>query len=433
MRAAKVGGAFWTGDRPEDAADTDDEDRQVLRWIFGEAGVPDHRAAAIARIEAACYRDPFTGSETDAHHAVAQLAAWRSLMDQNRPIVAAVGMAVWKRRAMAQFLWNGQESPPFFGTDAALGSAPPGGAVAYWPSRVPEDFRCRAAGGGVVAWQVEDGFIRSSGLGAECRPPMSVILDQTGGIHFDPESESGLETLLATHVFDSELLGRAARLRMRIVAARLGKYGVDNGGPLPELPMGRRIVLAIGQVADDLSVRRGGGAGTIDGFVARVRQCEPDAFIIYRPHPDVAAGLRQGDMTAGEHADLVVGDGSLMALVERVDAVHVLSSLTGFEALLRGVPVTVHGMPFYAGWGLTRDLSDPPARRGRPLSLDALVAGALILAPRYRDPVTGLPCPVEVLVERLAAGHADENSALTGLRVALGGTRRLLRRKSARA
>jgi capsular polysaccharide export protein len=31
------------------------------------------------------------------------------------------------------------------------------------------------------------------------------------------------------------------------------------------------------------------------------------------------------------------------------------------------------------------------------------VAGALILHPRYRDPVTGLPCPPEVLLERLAA------------------------------
>jgi capsular polysaccharide export protein len=51
---------------------------------------------------------------------------------------------------------------------------------------------------------------------------------------------------------------------------------------------------------------------------------------------------------------------------------------------------------------LTED-RDPPPRRGRRLSLDELVAGALILYPRYRDPVTGLPCPPEVLMERLAA------------------------------
>jgi capsular polysaccharide export protein len=79
--------------------------------------------------------------------------------------------------------------------------------------------------------------------------------------------------------------------------------------------------------------------------------------------------------------------------------------LSGFEALLRGRRVVTHGRPFYAGWGLTED-RDPPPRRGRRLSLDELVAAALILYPRYRDPVTGLPCPPEVLLERLAAAPA---------------------------
>ena len=92
-------------------------------------------------------------------------------------------------------------------------------------------------------------------------------------------------------------------------------------------------------------------------------------------------------------------------LYARVDEVHCLSSLSGFEALLRGRRVVTHGRPFYAGWGLTED-RDPPPRRGRRLPLDALVAAALILYPRYRDPVTGLPCPPEVLLERLAATPA---------------------------
>ena len=33
-----------------------------------------------------------------------------------------------------------------------------------------------------------------------------------------------------------------------------------------------------------------------------------------------------------------------------------MTSLAGFEALLRGKPVTTHGQPFYAGWGLTEDI-----------------------------------------------------------------------------
>ena len=411
MRAARVGGAFW---------DNDPDPR--VRWIWHGDG--DHRAAAIAAVEAATYRDPFSGAAIDAYRAVAILADWRALIDANRRIAAAVGMSAWKREAIAQFLWDGRRSPRFVQPKSALAGAA-GQAIAYWPSRTPADFAAQGRAADVATWPVEDGFIRSAGLGAECRPPMSVIVDRTGGIHFDPSAPSELEMVLANHAFDDALLARAARLRTTIVAARLGKYGVDPGGAAPPLPAGRRIVLAVGQVADDLSVLRGGGTAGMAGFLDRVRACEPDAFIVYRPHPDVVAGLRRGEPAAQRGADLVVTGGSLLTLVEAADAVHVLSSLTGFEALLRGVPVTVHGTPFYAGWGLTTDLAPVPARRCRRLSLDALVAAALILAPRYRDPVTGLPCPVEVLVERLAADAAPVETLVTGFRKALSATRRM--------
>jgi capsular polysaccharide export protein len=74
--------------------------------------------------------------------------------------------------------------------------------------------------------------------------------------------------------------------------------------------------------------------------------------------------------------------------------------------LLRRREVTCHGTPFYAGWGLTRDLGPVPDRRGRRLLLDELVAGVLILYPRYLDPVTRLPCPPEVLIGRMASAEA---------------------------
>jgi capsular polysaccharide export protein len=76
-----------------------------------------------------------------------------------------------------------------------------------------------------------------------------------------------------------------------------------------------------------------------------------------------------------------------------------MTSLAGFEALLRHRQVTVYGRPFYAGWGLTTDMM--AIDRGRRLSLEELVAGALILYPRYLDPVTRLPCGPEVIIERL--------------------------------
>ncbi len=120
-------------------------------------------------------------------------------------------------------------------------------------------------------------------------------------------------------------------------------------------------------------------------LLAAVRAVEPDAYIIFRPHPDVETGLRPGavdDVEALRHVDRVERDTPTLALVDSVDAVHVLTSLLGFEALLRGRPVVTHGVPFYAGWGLTHDLAPVPPRRGHVRSLDALVAATLLRYPR---------------------------------------------------
>ena len=110
-------------------------------------------------------------------------------------------------------------------------------------------------------------------------------------------------------------------------------------------------------------------------LLRRVRLAEPDAEIWFRPHPDVDAGHRRRrrrlTRDALLHVDRVVrGGGMASAAGDQVDAVHVLTSLTGFEALLRGREVVCHGVPFFAGWGLTRDLAPPP-RPAAPPARDA--------------------------------------------------------------
>jgi len=84
------------------------------------------------------------------------------------------------------------------------------------------------------------------------------------------------------------------------------------------------------------------------------------------------------------------------------------------------VPVTVLGAPFYAGWGLTRDLGPVPARRTARPDLAALVHACLIAYPRYRDPVTGMPCPVEIAVARLACRATGRGPGLRLLAKAQG-------------
>ena len=85
-----------------------------------------------------------------------------------------------------------------------------------------------------------------------------------------------------------------------------------------------------------------------------------------------------------------------------MDALHVLTSLAGFEALLRGVEVHCWGLPFYAGWGLTQDQLDCP-RRGRSLPLEALVHGTLIDYPRYVSRDSGWFITPEQAIAELVA------------------------------
>jgi capsular polysaccharide export protein len=149
-------------------------------------------------------------------------------------------------------------------------------------------------------------------------------------------------------------------------------------------------VLGGGDVRDNLTL------------LARVRAAAPDAFVLYKPHPDVLAGHRKGAVAEADalrFADRIVTDAATASLLGEIDELHTLTSLAGFEALLRGRHVVVYGRPWYAGWGLTDD--GVVINRGRQLVLEQLVAGALIMYPRYLDPVTRLPCGPETIIERL--------------------------------
>lgn len=381
----------------------------------GRFGGPDDDDAtldvlAVRALTDAIYRDPFTGGSATIEATIELLATWRASLEGNRPIAAVCGMAWWKRAEIRRFLWHPQRRLRMVNraTRAVAIAEKAGGAVAIWPSRVSGTLIAQARRHAVPLVRVEDGFVRSVGLGVDLVPPSSVVVDASG-IHFDPTGPSDLERILATTQFSPRLLERAGALRETIVAAGISKYAARATEPVLERQPGRRLVLVAAQVEDDMSVLAGGGGLSNLDVLCRARALEPDAEIWFRPHPDVDAGHRKGKIPDAEvlvHADRIVREPGIAALLDTVDAVHVLTSLTGFEALLRGREVICHGSPFYAGWGLTRDLGPALDRRGRSLMLDALVAGVLILYPRYLDPITGLPCPPEVLIGRMATATA---------------------------
>jgi len=370
------------------------------------------------------YRDPFTGDVLEPRQAIALLARWRRLIDANRSVAAIYGIAPWKRITADALLWDG--SNPVRHAKAEL----PTGAsqVLAWIARSDPRALAQLEAQGAKIGEIEDGMIRSTGLGANCVPPLSIVVDAHGP-HFDPAQASELELLLETATIPEDMLRRAVALRERLVSGGISKYGQDAERPAASRETSRKQVLVTGQVADDRSVLRGGGGLDNLALLRRARAHEPDAHIVFKPHPDVEAGHRKGhvpDAVALEYADEIDRTSSIAALLDRVDSVHVLTSLAGFEALMRGREVVTHGVPFYAGWGLTHDLGAMPARRTRRRTLDELVAATLILYPRYLDPVTRLPCEPETLVERIARGQAEVRSGLIRLREAQGRIKRVL-------
>lgn len=239
--------------------------------------------------------------------------------------------------------------------------------------------------------RVEDGFIRSVGLGAELIQPQSWVFDRTG-IYYDTSRPSDLELLLQSGNFDQALLRRADQLRQKIIASSISKYNLLNkdigeDSLLNKLQLiDKRVILVPGQVESDASINY----GCVDiktnlALLKKVRSDCPDAYLIYKPHPDVVAKLRGSKNSLEEYSDYcdeVITNIDINQLLTLVNEVHTMTSLTGFEALLRNKKVVCYGQPFYSGWGLTSDLHPHP-RRTRKVSLDELVAASLILYPTY--------------------------------------------------
>jgi capsular polysaccharide export protein len=259
--------------------------------------------------------------------------------------------------------------------------------------------------------RLEDGFLRSRGLGAALVRPLSLVLDDTG-IYFDPTRPSRLEQLITARAeLAPHQRHRIERFIQRLTRLRLSKYNVGDG--LPDLPEGHRILVA-GQVEDDASIQCAAGeiATNLD-LLAAARAAHPEAILIYKPHPDVEAGLRRGKVAqAQEIADVIATKADPLCLIEACDEVWTMTSLIGFEALLRHKPVTCTGAPFYAGWGLTSDRSPTPIRRNAEPDLMGLAHAVLLDYPRYFDPETGAARAPEEALEQLAIAPQGRSRAL---------------------
>lgn len=253
-------------------------------------------------------------------------------------------------------------------------------------------------------WRMEDGFIRSRGLGAHHIPPRSLIFDRSDSFYFMAEKASEMETYLATHNFSSQERETARQMIDKIIEHRLTKYNLRESTPPPIKNQEGQNILVFGQCEDDQSIIFGSPKIKLNtDLLEQVMADFPEADIYFRPHPDVTAGLRprlSDERTLGDKITILDGPLDIWGHLDSFNSVCVLTSLAGFEALLRGKTVHTYGLPFYAGWNLTEDWLTCE-RRGRSLQLEDAFYAAYIAAPVYFDPETGAQQSLEQTIDYL--------------------------------
>ena len=331
------------------------------------------------------YLDPQTGLPCELENLLELLIAHNKNLSAGVDRLFALGFSYWKRSFIQQYM--GKQARRLVFINKVPATINRDDRVLVWGRS--QDWKLDSRQFQDKIWRVEDGFLRSVGLGSDLYVPNSLVVDRKG-IYYDTERESDLENILLISKLTSSQLYRARSLGSEFKNSRVSKYNIGRkkGADFRSIAGKKEVILIPGQVEDDASLRHGTGevSSNIE-LLKSVRQSSPDAFIVYKPHPDVVAGNRYGKLDstlAGSYCDLVVTGIDIIDCICSVDSVHTMTSLSGFEALLYGKKVVCYGRPFYSGWGLTIDKL-PPIRARRKLCLEELIHGVLIEYPLYLD------------------------------------------------
>lgn len=255
----------------------------------------------------------------------------------------------------------------------------------------------------------EDGFLKSVHTGAaldqdiRLRTGVSVVLDDMTA-YYDSTLPSRIETWLnSDEIIPDEEIREAKQHIEFIVKNHLTKY---NHQPIyePELGCsGRKKVLLVDQRRSDFSIIRGcADPNTFEAMLKCAIRENPDADILVKTHPDTLAGM-EGYYTkvkkSGNIIPITFGINPI-SLIKAVDHVYVVSSQFGFEAAMCGKKVTVFGLPFYSGWGVTDDRL-PCLRRRKKRTLEEIFVFAYMRYTHYADPDTQKPCDMQRAMEWL--------------------------------
>jgi len=361
------------------------------------------------------YYNPYTNQSSNIIDTIETIVKYRDLYSLNDGDLYLFGFTFWKKQHTKKFFKPLNNNKIYFCkdlSDAMVKGLNADAKIYIWGKKEYPLIRKFATDNSMDIYTVEDGFIRSVALGSDLTKAYSLVVDKKG-IYFDPNQESDLEYILNNYTFDKKILQRAKKLKHYVIDKGVSKYNVCQDKELV-FDTDKKIILVVGQVEDDASIIYGGAGMSNLELLEQVYLSRKDEYIIYKPHPDVEAGNRKGKINKDivlQYANVLVADVSIVSLIDKCDELHTITSLSGFEAMIRNKVVYTYGMPFYAGWGLSIDMKQCK-RRNRKLSIDELVAATYIIYPRYISPVSNDFCEVEALVVNLEIMKKRYNNRL---------------------
>jgi len=238
-----------------------------------------------------------------------------------------------------------------------------------------------------IVCRIEDGFIRSSELGASHATPYSLVFDKKG-LYYNPNESDILDLLNSDdYIHDREFLNAAKSKLETILDLEISKYNPPSASQHTSLGIKlKKRVAILGQVDADAAIKYGNPDNwSVEDIIKLAKYENPDAEIIYRPHPEIYKKYQKSKFKRKRiefFAKISSPDEPLPEFFKTIDHVYVINSLTGLEALLRGIKVTTLGAAFYAGWGLSDDRC-VIINRVRKLSILEIFAGVYIKYPKY--------------------------------------------------
>ncbi|MCB1754093.1 MAG: capsular polysaccharide biosynthesis protein [Gammaproteobacteria bacterium] len=353
------------------------------------------------------YVHPDTGKRAEVESIIDWLCFQKRQLTGKHEVILAVGFSLWKKAWLSAYTSDIANTLKFV-SDKKLQASDKHAPLLVWGARKAEKLRAEYPDR--LLFTMEDGFVRSAGLGTDLKRPSSLIIDRQG-IYYDCRRPSDLEQQLNSCQLSDQQLAEARSVMDELIASGTTKYNVGSKLPSDLLAWistckssGRQVILVPGQVEGDASLEFGSPRWRTNlQLLQEVRNDFPEACIIYKPHPDIVAKNRKNDSNFDEemrYTDKIVIDSNISLLYSEVDRVCTLTSLSGFEALIRGVSVTVYGLPFYAGWGLTDDRLNIERRQAR-LTIEQLVYISLVRYPRYINWHTWQFCSLQTVMRQL--------------------------------